>query len=64
MRALVLPAGEHTVEFEFHPTSYYLGNKVSLASSLLLILAILGYAYVEFRKRTKRNSKEDYIGYE
>jgi len=51
LRALVLPAGEHTVEFKFHPASYYTGNKVSLASSLLLLLAIAGYAYSEFRKR-------------
>ena len=51
LRALVLPAGEHTVEFDFHPASYYTGNKVSFASSLLLLLAIAGYAFSEFRKR-------------
>lgn len=51
LRALVLPAGEHTVEFKFHPASYYTGNKVSFASSLLLLLAVAGYAFSEFRKR-------------
>ena len=56
LRALVLPAGEHTVEFKFHPKSYYTGNKVSLASSLLLILAILGYAYNEFREKRKKSN--------
>ncbi|HSO88328.1 MAG TPA: YfhO family protein, partial [Draconibacterium sp.] len=56
LRALVLPAGEHTVEFKFHPKSYYTGNKVSLASSLLLILVIAGYAFSEYRKKYK-NSK-------
>jgi hypothetical protein len=56
LRGLVLPAGEHTVEFEFHPNSYYMGNKVSLASSLLLILAIAGYAFSEYRKKTKKNT--------
>jgi hypothetical protein len=56
LRALVLPAGEHTVEFKFHPASYYTGNKVSFASSLLLLLAIAGYAFLEYRKRkTKKN---------
>jgi hypothetical protein len=56
LRALVLPAGEHTVEFKFHPASYYTGNKVSFASSLLLLLAIAGYAFSEYRKRkTKKN---------
>jgi uncharacterized membrane protein YfhO len=53
LRAMVIPAGEHTVEFKFEPKSYYVGNKVSLASSLLLILAILGYAFAEIRKRKK-----------
>ncbi|TNF40763.1 MAG: hypothetical protein EP310_08335, partial [Bacteroidetes bacterium] len=56
LRALVLPAGEHTVEFEFHPASYYTGNKVSFASSLLLLIAIAGYAFSEYRKR--RTKKE------
>jgi hypothetical protein len=51
LRALVLPAGEHVVEFKFHPASYYTGNKVSFASSLLLLLAIAGYAFSEYRKR-------------
>ena len=54
LRALVLPAGEHTVEFKFHPDSYYTGNKISLASSLLLLLAIIGYAFSEYRKRSKK----------
>ncbi len=56
LRALVLPAGEHTIEFKFHPKSYYTGNKISLASSLLLILAIAGYAYSEYRKRTNKET--------
>ena len=54
LRALVLPAGEHTVEFKFHPKSYYNGNKVSFASSLLLILAIAGYGISEFRKKKRK----------
>jgi hypothetical protein len=57
LRGLVLPAGEHTVEFKFHPKSYYTGNKISLASSILLILAIAGYAFSEFRKRKSALTK-------
>ena len=56
LRALILPAGEHTVEFKFHPESYYTGNKISLASSLLLILAIAGFAFTEYRKRSKKGA--------
>ncbi len=54
LRAMVIPAGNHTVEFRFHPKSYYNGNKVSLASSILLILAVVGYFITEARKRKKK----------
>jgi len=42
LRAMVLPAGEHKVEFRFEPRAYYLGEKVSMISSIVLILLILG----------------------
>ena len=54
LRALVMPAGEHTIEFKFKPKSYYVGNKISLASSLLLILAIVGYGFSEYKKWRKK----------
>ncbi len=53
LRAMAIPAGEHTIEFRFHPKSYYNGNKVSLASSILLLLAIAGYFVMESRKRKR-----------
>jgi len=56
LRGMVLPAGEHTVEFKFHPKSYYTGNTVSLASSLLLVLAVIGYAFSEYRKKSKNKT--------
>jgi hypothetical protein len=43
LRAMVIPSGKHEIEFKFEPASYYLGNKVSMASSILLILGIAGY---------------------
>ncbi|MDP3642700.1 MAG: hypothetical protein Q8S54_05845 [Bacteroidota bacterium] len=49
LRAMIIPAGKHQVEFKFEPTSYYLGNKVSLASSILLLLAIAGYFVYMFK---------------
>ena len=53
LRGLTVPAGEHTIEFRFEPKSYYTGNKISLASSILLILIFAGYVFSEFRKRRK-----------
>jgi len=49
LRGLVIPAGKHQIEFRFEPSSYYLGNKVSLISSILLLLAIGGYLFYSFK---------------
>lgn len=42
LRAMIVPAGEHTITFEFKPESYYTGARVSAISSSLLLLALLG----------------------
>jgi hypothetical protein len=55
LRAMVVPAGNHTVEFKFHPSSYYNGEKVSLAGSILLFLAVAGYFVWNFRKKKVAN---------
>jgi hypothetical protein len=49
LRAMVIPAGKHQIEFKFEPQSYYMGNKVSMASSILLLLAIGGYIFYVFK---------------
>ena len=49
LRSMVVPAGEHTVEFKFEPEIYYTGEKVSLAGSILLILFVLGGVVVDAR---------------
>ncbi|QEC52082.1 membrane protein YfhO [Anseongella ginsenosidimutans] len=51
LRAMQLPAGKHTVEFRFHPTAYYAGEKVSLVSSILLVLLLGGGIYFGNRRR-------------
>jgi hypothetical protein len=49
LRAMVVPAGRHEIEFKFEPESYFMGNKVSMASSILLLLAIAGYLIYVFK---------------
>jgi hypothetical protein len=51
LRALVVPSGKHTIEFRFTPHTYFTGNKIALASSLLLILFALGVIGMEVRKK-------------
>ncbi len=42
LRAMVLPAGEHKLEFKFEPKGYSIGRKISIASSVLLLLFCAG----------------------
>ncbi|VAW14145.1 hypothetical protein MNBD_BACTEROID01-2201, partial [hydrothermal vent metagenome] len=51
LRAMVIPPGKHTIEFKFEPRSYYLGNKISLVSSIILLLLIAGYFGYEIKRR-------------
>ncbi len=56
LRAAQIPVGNHTVEFIFHPVSYYAGEDISLAGSVLLVLA-LGYAgYAENKKKVVKKA--------
>jgi uncharacterized membrane protein YfhO len=50
LRAMPLKAGDYEVEFRFEPSSYKIGNTIALSSSILLILAVLGFAFVQIRK--------------
>ncbi len=50
LRAAQLTAGNHKVEFKFEPKSYYMGEKISLAGSVLLI-GFLGLGFYTDRKK-------------
>ncbi|HEY9178151.1 MAG TPA: YfhO family protein, partial [Flavipsychrobacter sp.] len=49
LRALKIPAGEHKIEFKFHPEKFYTGDKIAMVSSLLLILAAAGSIFMAVR---------------
>jgi len=53
LRAMVLPSGKHKIEFKFEPQSYYTGEKISLAGSILLFLFAGGLLFMHFRKNRK-----------
>ncbi|MFB6258373.1 MAG: hypothetical protein ABEH38_06750 [Flavobacteriales bacterium] len=50
LRGLWIPAGEHKIRFEFKPPSYYTGEKIALASSILIFL-ILGFAIYRYTRK-------------
>lgn len=58
LRAASVPAGNHKIEFIFHPASYYTGEKISTAGSFILVLALGGAIYAERRKKTGNGKKQ------
>jgi hypothetical protein len=56
LRAMIVPAGEHQIEFRFEPPLYYTGEKISYASSGILILVILAFVFLELRKARQRKT--------
>jgi hypothetical protein len=53
LRGMVVPSGDHEIKFAFKPASYYIGNKISLSSSVLLILLFAGYFFTKFKIKPK-----------
>jgi hypothetical protein len=51
LRGLVIPAGQHTIRFTFHPRSYYTGWTIQVIASILLLVLLAAAAVVEWRKR-------------
>ena len=58
LRAMIVPAGVHTIEFKFEPQVYKTGEKISLASSILLVLLALGAIGFMVQQKRKTESKK------
>ena len=54
LRAAILPAGKHELIFRFEPQSYKIGNNISLAGSILLILLLSVSVIMEIKKNRKK----------
>ena len=53
LRGIVIPAGQHTIEFKFEPRSYFTGRTISTISTWLLMVIVLGglvYTWMRSRK--------------
>ncbi|MBS1668534.1 MAG: YfhO family protein [Bacteroidetes bacterium] len=51
LRGMPLPTGEHNIEFRFEPAIYKLGNTITVWSSILVYLLLIGAIVAEWRKR-------------
>jgi hypothetical protein len=54
LRAMELPSGDHTVEFKFEPVLVEEGGKITLASSILFVLILLGGLGLSFRRAREK----------
>lgn len=58
LRAMIIPAGQHTIDFKFEPTVYKTGEKISFASSLALVLLALGMiGFMAYNKKKETAPK-------
>jgi len=49
LRAMVVPAGKHLIEFKFEPRVWRVGEKISFISSMLLLLMVVVVLMVELK---------------
>ncbi len=56
LRAMIVPAGKHEITYKFEPTTYYTGEKIAMAGSILLFLFIIGGAFLQYRTDSLREN--------
>ncbi|MEP6675261.1 MAG: YfhO family protein [Ferruginibacter sp.] len=60
LRGLCIPAGNHTIHFEFRPKSYDTGNTINLIAGIISILAVIVCAFLLYKQNKKNpNSVEE-----
>lgn len=53
LRGMMVPAGEHTIEYRFEPESHALGWTITSVTSFIMLSMLLVAIFIEIRKRTK-----------
>jgi len=51
LRAIVIPAGKHAIEFKFEPQVVKIGSTITLISSIGMLFLLVGGIYFEKKKR-------------
>ncbi len=55
LRGMIIPAGNHTIEFKFQPAVYYTGRNISNITTWILMLILLGAILLEARRKKTDN---------
>ena len=51
LRGMEIPAGNHSIEFKFEPTTIKNGNTITLTSYFLLLVIPIGWFFYEKKKK-------------
>lgn len=57
LRALHIPAGKHTIEFKFEPNVIKTGSSIALASSIGMLLLLIGGIYFDQKRKINNRIK-------
>ena len=57
LRSMLIPAGNHIIEWKFEPKSYYYGKRITLVSSIVLLLLAVGALMCAFKSKLKPKDK-------
>ena len=56
LRAAMIPSGEHEIVMEYAPIAYKMGNTVSFASSLIMVLSLIGALIFTFKPKKEEKA--------
>ncbi|PNQ72888.1 hypothetical protein C1T31_09275 [Hanstruepera neustonica] len=56
LRGMEVPAGKHTIEFKFDPQVVKTGSQISLASSIIFMILLVGGLFYKFKKTSKHSA--------